>query len=100
MENKGSNFICCDTGEPLTLPPYSLAPNELTQVQEHAKHEQRHSYHTPLPWMRSQVVVVLLHRRISFRRFVGGRSFVGSELLNGYRYRRRCPWYPPDHTPM
>ena len=38
-ESELSDFIRRDTGEPLTLPPYSLAPDQSARIQEKAKQE-------------------------------------------------------------
>lgn len=38
-ESELSDFIRRDTGEPLTLPPYSLAPEQSARIQEKAKQE-------------------------------------------------------------
>ena len=39
MESELSDFIRRDTGEPLTLPPYSLAAEQSSRIQEKAKIE-------------------------------------------------------------
>lgn len=38
-ESELSDFIRRDTGEPLTLPPFSLAPEQSAKIQEQAKQE-------------------------------------------------------------
>ena len=38
-ETELSDFIRRDTGEPLTLPPYSLAPEQSAKIQERAKQD-------------------------------------------------------------